>query len=377
MNIGFLTPELPVKNLTSGGGIGTSVWNLAKTMSKIANVTVFVYQQAISSEFEYEGVKVISLEKKKYPYLGFYFYRKYLNKVLNEKVEELNIQILEVPDWTGILAFMKFKRPVVVKLHGTDAYFCHLENRKQKKKNFYFEKLGFNNATSIISVSNFTAKVTKEIFQLDKNIKVIPNGIDLSKFNNSSPQTYSKKTIVYYGTLIRKKGMFQLVKIFNELYTQDSEIKLILLGADSFDIQTGAKSTWELMKKELSPSALKNVDYLGKISYEELTNWIKKAHVCFFPSLAETFGMVTIEAMAMKKLTVTSDFGWSNEIIEHNLNGFLVNPNDTNECVKLIQEILKLKDVECITNNARKKIESVFDIDKIAHDTLNHYKKLI
>ena len=66
----------------------------------------------------------------------------------------------------------------ILKLHGSDAYFCHLEGRKQKAKNRFFEKNAFKNAYAIIAVSDFVGKKTNEIFQINRNYKVI-NGISI------------------------------------------------------------------------------------------------------------------------------------------------------------------------------------------------------
>ena len=87
------------------------------------------------------------------------------------------INVLEAPDWTGITAFMSFKCPLIIRLHGSDGYFCKLENRPQKTKNRLFEKSALRRADFILSVSQFCADLTFKIFNLKRDIKVIPNGL--------------------------------------------------------------------------------------------------------------------------------------------------------------------------------------------------------
>ena len=41
---------------------------------------------------------------------------------------------IEAPDWTGITAFMRLKAPLVIRFHGSDTYFCHLEKTASKNK---------------------------------------------------------------------------------------------------------------------------------------------------------------------------------------------------------------------------------------------------
>ena len=55
-------------------------------------------------------------------------------KLFQEGAKKENIDIVEAADWTGITAFMKFNCPLILRLHGSDTYFCHLEKRKLKIK---------------------------------------------------------------------------------------------------------------------------------------------------------------------------------------------------------------------------------------------------
>ena len=104
---------------------------------------------------------------------------------------------------------------------------------------------------------------------------------------------------------------------------------------------------------------------------------IKKAHVCVFPSLAETLGMVTIEAMALKKAVVNTNIGWAQDLIEHGVDGFMHHPDDINSYISTISILFKdqLK-VKQIGQAARVKIEARFDINKIAHQNLELYKSI-
>ena len=82
------------------------------------------------------------------------------------------------------------------------------------------------------------------------------------------------------------------------------------------------------MQNKFQDNDLRSVTYLGKIPYHEVQQYIKKAHVCVFPSFAETLGMVTIEAMAMQKPVVNTKIGWAKELIVDGESGFLVYPKN-------------------------------------------------
>ena len=381
MHIAFLTPEYPHSKALIAAGIGTSIKNLAHSLVKNGcKVTIFVYGQENQLVEDQEGITIHLIKNVDYKIGKWFFYSKYLQKYINSVVKKENISLIEAPDWTGITAFMKFNVPLILKLHGSDAYFCHLEGRKQKIKNYWFEKMALQNADGYIAPTNFAAKVTSELFKIDsKKITTIPNGVELNKFNNQHPKQFEKGVILYIGTIIRKKGVFELPEIFNEVLKQHPYSKLVLIGNDSHDILTKSTSTWSKLKVKFENLGIINsANYLGKVPYHEVQSHIENAQVCVFPTFAETQGMVTIEAMAMNKPVVNSDIGWSNELLIDAESGYLVHPKNHQLFVQKIN-LLLADEALCfqIGANARKRVEEVFDIDKLAVKTIQYYKSRI
>lgn len=379
MKIAFLTPEYPNPKVNTSAGIGTSIKNLVEALVKRnVEVTIFVYHQESNTVIEEKGVVIHLIAKKKYKCCTWYFYRKHLQNYINTFIKTENIGLIEAPDWTGITAFTKFNVPLVIRFHGTDAYFCKLEKRKQKFKNFVFEKMAFKNASAYISPTNFTKEETAKLFSLAPNkIKVIANGIDLENFQNETPKIFTPKTLLYIGTVIRKKGVLELAKIFNKVIEKEPSAKLILIGSDIVDVQKGI-STYKLMQDIFSDKAKASTNYLGKVSYTEIATHIKNAHVCVFPSFAETFGMVTVESMALQKPVVNTSIGWAQEIINDGVNGYLIHPKETELYVEKIITLFNDIDVSIkIGVAARKKVEKKFNIDLIVEENMSFYKMVI
>jgi L-malate glycosyltransferase len=153
MHIAFLTPEYPHSITGSVGGLGTSIKNLAlQLVARGIDVTIIVCGQNTSKVFKEDNIWFHIIPQKNYPIFGFYFYRKFLQIYLNNLVESKKIDLIEAPDWTGLTAFMNLNVPLVIRFHGTDAYFCKLEGRKQKMKNFWFEKLALLGADRLLSI---------------------------------------------------------------------------------------------------------------------------------------------------------------------------------------------------------------------------------
>lgn len=378
MHIAFLTPEFPHPKVAHAAGLGTSIKNLTTALVQegIA-VTVFVYGQKTQEIIIENGINLHLIENKEYKFLGWLFHRKHIQKYCNTVIKEKNIELLEAPDWTGITAFMKFSIPLIIRFHGSDTYFCHLENRKQKRKNFWLEKLAVNKAKAFIAPTTFAGAVSKTLFQIkNKEIKTIHYGLELENFTNNAPNLFEKGLMLYVGTLIRKKGVLELPEIFNKVRNEFPEAKLVLIGSDSFDIQTNSNSTWELMKNQFTSEDLKNVKYVGKIPYNEVQSYIRNTNVCVFPTFAETLGMVTIESMALQKAVINSNIGWSQELIVNEESGYLVHPKDHSLYADKIIQLLRNDDLTIqIGQKARIRVESKFDINKLVHDNIEFYKK--
>jgi glycosyltransferase involved in cell wall biosynthesis len=379
MHIAFLTPEYPHERISHSAGIGTSIKNLVTTLvQKGILVSVFVYGQEEDAVFNKDGMTIHLIKNRKYKFMGWYYHRKYLQNYLNKHILSEQIDAVEAPDWTGITAFMRLKAPLVIRFHGSDTYFCHIEKRHQKLKNFWFEKLATQKAKAFIAPTAYAGKISQELFDIkNKTIQTIHYGLELSRFENLNPALFEKGLLLYIGTVIRKKGVFELPEIFKKVRFQFPEAKLILIGGDSSDVQTGSHSTWQLLQKEFDTNDLEKVSYLGKIPYQDVQNYIKQAHVCLFPSFAETLGMVTIESMALQKPVVNTNIGWAQELIADGESGFLVHPHDHSLYADRIISLFDDIDL-CLSMGvkARKRVEAVFDIEKIAQQNILFYQSI-
>jgi glycosyltransferase involved in cell wall biosynthesis len=384
MKIAFLTPEYPHPITGNSGGIGTSIKNLAVgLLAKGCSVRVLVYGQKEDGFFDDNGISIQQIKNIKFKGLSWFLTRKKLERIINKLHESQDIDLVEAPDWTGITSFIQPKKcPIVIRLNGSDTYFCYLDNRPVKWVNKYHEKRALQKTNGLISVSQFTADLTNKVFNLNKNYTIIPNSIDTNLFNDTSCNISTPPSgaggLLYFGTLIRKKGALELPFIFNEVFQKDNSAKLILIGRDSSDSVSGNASTWDMMQPLFDKNALKNVQYLGSVSYQEIKKNIQGAVVCVFPSFAEALPVSWIEAMAMQKIVVASNIGWANEIIDDGINGFLVNPKNHQEYAQRVLEVLGGAELQKgLGINARKKIVEKFSIEVVAKQSLAFYKSII
>ena len=271
-----------------------------------------------------------------------------------------------------------------------------MDQRPVKRINKFHERRALEKANALISVSQFTADMTNKVFGFQKEFTIIPNGIDTTLFskkdnsNDSSTDTISipnspllrrgvgGEDILYFGSLIRKKGLLELPLIFNEVIRKIPEAKLVLVGKDVPDLLSGNPSTWSKMRSLFTAAALQNVRYLGSVPYAEIQKQIQQATVCVFPSFAEALPVSWIEAMAIQKPVVASSIGWATEIIDSGTNGFLVHPTVHQAYAEKIIELLENQELQKeFGNKARKKIVEKFSIEIVAKQSLSFYKSLI
>ena len=129
MKIAFLTPEYPHPKTGNSGGIGTSIKNLAVgLLAEGCSVRVLVYGQNSESVFDDKGICIQQIKNIKFKGLSWFLTRKKLERIINQLYNNKEIDLVEAPDWTGITSFIKPKKcPIVIRLNGSDTYFCHLQ----------------------------------------------------------------------------------------------------------------------------------------------------------------------------------------------------------------------------------------------------------
>lgn len=381
MKIAFLTPEYPHQSTGSSGGIGTSIKNLAEALTQLGHqVHILVYAQNQDKVFKDKGMTFHQIQNRKLKGFSWWLTRKKIEKYIDDLYAKKQIDILEAPDWTGITSFISPRKcPIVIRLNGSDTYFCHIENRKVKWINRFHEKRALKQADAHISVSEFTAEQTNSIFGLNINFKIIPNSINIENFQPElAVEKNSIKQILYIGTLIRKKGVLELPHIFNQVVKKFPNVELILIGSDASDIKTQSVSTYNLMKPLFDEKAIKKQHYTGKVPYEDVKHYLQQADIVVFPSFAEALPLSWLEAMAMQKIIVASDIGWANEIVQHELNGFLVHPKNHTLYAEYILNILNEEvDINQIGKNARNRILTIFNSKLVAQQSVEFYTTVV
>lgn len=258
MHIAFLTTEYPILGMKCGG-IGIFIKHLSHLIVKSetgVKVSVVYWGNKFTETVWDDGISVIPINQPhKSPFSSF-INRRYLNKKLNLLVAKIGIDLVESIDWEGPLAFCSLSVPVVTRLHGSNVYFDHLSGNKTPWNVRLMEYNALRNSDAYIGVSRQALDLTDKLFSLSSNKRkcVIYNPVDINMPPlSSSDMNKNTITILYWGTIVEKKGVLDLPLIFNRICEQNDNVKLILIGQDAV---VNGSSTWEKCKSLFSKQSI-------------------------------------------------------------------------------------------------------------------------
>jgi len=201
--------------------------------------------------------------------------------------------------------------------------------------NFYhlIGKRIFQESDVIICSSEYEKQILEKIFTF-KEIKVIPLGIDSSKFTRKSKRKQKIKTILYVGRLEKYKGIDHLIKAIH-LLKRDNDVHLKIIGDGPY------RRNLEYFVEKLNLT--NNIVFLGKRNLSEIVDEYYKAEVLVSPSLHESFGLVLIEALKSGLDVLSTPVGEAPFLIRNNMILGLKIPLDSKDIAKKLKNLIDNK----------------------------------
>jgi glycosyltransferase involved in cell wall biosynthesis len=213
---------------------------------------------------------------------------------------------------------------------------------------------------------------------------MIPNGANAEKYSGAEDTDLhdfrskfalsEEKIVLFVGRLVYEKGVHVLVNAVSKVL-EKTNAKFIIVGNGYMrDQLSNIVKNMELAHKVL---------FTGFVDNDTLRKLQKCADVSVVPSLFEPFGIVAVEAMAAKSPVVVSDTGGLSEIVEHDVTGVKVYPENPDSLAWGINRVLNDETyANGIKTNAYKKVHEKYNWYKIAQQTkvvyeavLNDYSK--
>ncbi|AIK95825.1 glycosyltransferase family 4 protein [Candidatus Odyssella acanthamoebae] len=298
-------------------------------------------------------------------------------------VRDLRIELLHVrsraPAWSTLIASKLTGVPFITTYHGAYRINAPL-------KNWYNSAMV--RGKCVISISEFVSCLIKKHHKTlnPKIIKIYP-GVDASGLLN--PARYNQSDLLRQreewgipadafvmltvGRIARAKRFDLAVKALAEL-AEHKNLFLVLAGSDQG-------------RSDLSQSLLDLAQQLGVADRVRLVYDFKDIPLAYalsdlvlFPTeMMETYGRITAEAGAMRKIIVASDVGAIAELILEDETGYVFPQGDLYALASLIRKVLSLSSEKklLMENKARAHILTNFSADRMYVETLKVYQEII
>jgi glycosyltransferase involved in cell wall biosynthesis len=351
------------------GGVEKHCEYLSINLAKLnVEVIVFTRKPYIDTDIKfYKGVRLIPIGIFKHKYLEAFLHTFIgIFAALKYKTDILHIQGIGPAFFVPMAKILGMK--IVLTSHGPN--YKHLKWGKFARLFFKIsEFFGIKSANVIITISETIANEIKEKYH--KKAVVIPNGVPISKIITSDKalKKYNlnkKKYVLTVGRFVPEKGFDYLIDAYIRLELDG--FKLVIVGDSDHDSDYSS---------ELKKTANKNINIVltGFISGKPLQELYSHAGLFVLPSYYEGLPIVLLEAMSYGLSCIVSDIE-ANRSVGLSRNRYF-EPGDVAELTLKIKEYIKKP-----LNKYEKKqqlniVARKYDWTKIAHSTLNIYKKLL
>ncbi len=294
---------------------------------------------------------------------------KYTAYLIYKRPELVHIHTASFPSFYRKLIYLLLaiisKRKTILHIHG--GRFHEFYARHPKPFRLLISKI-LNAADTIIVLSESWNGRIKAITE-NSNIHVLYNPVDTQEFQFSIQRVgMLHKNILYMGQLEPEKGIYDLLEAVPDVLKAEPGAKFVLCG--NGDIE-------RLKNICREKGILERIEFCGWVSGQDKIQILAEADLFVLPSHCEGLPVSVIEAMAAGLPVVATRVGGIPDIIEHGINGFLVNVGDTRSLADYIKELL--------TNNSLRermgkvnmnKAQQTFDVSVVVNKLCGIYDDL-
>ena len=362
------------------GGSGVVATELGLSLSRRGHEVHFVtYKQPVRLETISSHIRFHEVNVPEYPLFHYQPYElalssKLVNVIKNYGIEVLHVHYAIPHAYAGYMAKKMLEAegisiPMVTTLHGTDITLVG-------NHPFYKPAVTFsiNNSDFVTSVSNSLKEDTLKFFDIKKDIEVIPNFIDVSKFQKKSftdcqrelMALEDEKIITHVSNFRKVKRVEDVVRIFYEVQKK-VKARLMMVG--------------EGPQRESAEKLVRELDIQDRVLFLGQSNEIDKI-LCFsdlflLPSETESFGLAALEAMVHSVPVISSNTGGLPEVNTDNFSGFLHDVGDVDAMAKSAISILGDNEVLLKFKKQAGEASRKFDINNIVPMYEELYQKAL
>ena len=389
LSVMMLTWEFPPRII---GGISPHVYYLSRSLAR-NGVKVFVVTCDFPGAPQHEvldGVEVYRVDSYRNPSPDFATWVYLMNVNMQKEAATIirnldeNFDVIHAHDWlvatAGIGLKHVFRKPLFATIHSTEIgrrNGIHLDHERMIHET---EAWLTYEAWKVICCSDYMVSHVRWAFGLppDKQV-MIPNGVNTDVYAEAQSKDLTQfrrrfalpgeRIVLFVGRLVYEKGVHVLVNAIPKVL-EKVDAKTVIVGNG-------------YMKEQISGIVKglgidQKVMFTGFVDDETLRRLQTCADVSVVPSLFEPFGIVALEAMAAKSPVVVSDTGGLAEIVDHDVDGIKVYPNNPDSLAwGIIRVLTDDRNANRLRSNAYKKIQEKYNWDRIAKQTRDVYRTVL
>ncbi|MFD1768465.1 N-acetyl-alpha-D-glucosaminyl L-malate synthase BshA [Sphingobacterium suaedae] len=325
------------------GGSGVVATELGKALASNGHEIHFItYSQPARLDFFSENLYYHEVAMAQYPLFDFSPYESALASKLVDVVKFEQLDLLHVhyaiPHASvaylakQILATYGIHIPVVTTLHGTDITLVGKDKSFSPVVTF-----SINQSDGVTAVSENLRQQTLESFEIAREVRVIPNFIDFSRFHSKSKEHFKRaiapgneRVITHTSNFRKVKNTQDVVRIFQKV-NEVIPSKLLMVGDGP------ERRNAEELARQLGVS--QDVRFLGK--QDAIEEILSVSDLFLMPSSSESFGLAALEAMACHVPVISSNTGGLPELNVQGISGFLSEIGDVDDMAKHAMYILE------------------------------------
>ena len=360
------------------GGSGVVATELGIALAKKGHKVHFItYSQPTRLDFFNENLFYHEVDIRTYPLFQYPPYELALASTMVNVIQYENLDLLHVhyaiPHASAAYMAKQILRtegrdiPVITTLHGTDITLVGKDASYEPVVTF-----SINASDGVTAVSQDLKEDTYKHFKITKDIEVIPNFIDLQRFQKLKKDHFKtaicpedEKLIVHTSNFRKVKRVEDVVKIFHNI-RKKIKAKLLLVGDGP------ERNHIETLSRELDTGD--DVRFLGKL--EAVEEVLSVADLFLMPSEKESFGLAALEAMACEVPVISSNTGGLPELMIDGKTGFVCDVGDVAEMSKKALYVLDDKHLPYFKAQALKRAQD-FDVENILPLYEKYYMEVV